>query len=78
MADEIDFRKVPRQALIDALRNSNLGPSNLSAQDKAELVAIARQGLLSNKAEQLRDHIVSETEFRRNQAAQRKTQARPG
>ncbi|MBY0364085.1 MAG: hypothetical protein K2X45_19425 [Phreatobacter sp.] len=36
----IDWKKVPRQALIDAMRAINLGPSNLSQQRKADLMKV--------------------------------------
>lgn len=69
MTRQIDFDKVPKQALIDALRNSSLGPTNLSRQDKADLVRIAKQGLSSDRAETLAHHIATETAFRLSQKA---------
>lgn len=41
----MDWRKVPKQALVDALRNSpgNCGLSNLSRQDKADLINAANR-----------------------------------
>jgi hypothetical protein len=39
----IDWKKVPKAALIDTMRSLNLGPSNLTRQDKADLVEIAKR-----------------------------------
>ena len=39
---EIDWKAVPKAALVDTLRNCQQGPSNLSRQDKPDLVRIAR------------------------------------
>ena len=61
----IEWRRIPKQALIDALRNTTLGPSNLSRQDKAELVRIAVTGLRSTKADQLRSNLDREMAFRK-------------
>jgi len=66
MTDEIiDWRSIPKQALVDALRNTSLGPTNLSRQDKADLVQIAQEGLRSNKAETLRRNLIIETAYQR-------------
>ncbi len=37
----IEWKRVPKAALIDTMRNLNLGPSNLTRQDKADLIEIA-------------------------------------
>lgn len=37
----IEWKKVPKAALIDTMRSLNLGPSNLTRQDKSDLVEIA-------------------------------------
>lgn len=41
--DEVDFGRYPKQALVVALRNHMLGPSNISRQDKRDLIAIAQR-----------------------------------
>lgn len=69
----IDWKRVPKQALIDALRNASLGGGNLSAQSKDDLIRRAEQGLRSNRRESLLAHIAEETKFRRQKAATRKT-----
>jgi hypothetical protein len=42
---KIDWRRVPKQALINAIRNSpgNPGLGNLSRQDKADLIKAANR-----------------------------------
>lgn len=68
----IDFSKVPKRALVDALRNANLGPSNLSQQSKTHLVSIARQALREwgthdpARAAALREGIETETAHQRS------------
>ncbi len=64
MTVEINWRKVPKQALVDALRNTSLGPSNLSGQDKPDLVNIAKTALRSEKAETFRAELSREVSFR--------------
>jgi hypothetical protein len=62
-------RAVPKAALVDALRNSSIGPANLSRQDKADLVDLAQRHLRPDldpaRVAALRDQIEHETAFRR-------------
>lgn len=62
----IDWKTVPRQALVDALRNAMIGPGNLSRQDKRDLVAIAERALSTLKEPargSLLAHIQTETTY---------------
>jgi hypothetical protein len=64
---DIDYAKVPKQALVDALRNNSLGPTNLSRQDKSDLVEIAKSAfrqLSADRAAALRNAIEVETAYR--------------
>jgi hypothetical protein len=65
---EIRWPKVPKQALIDALRNSSLGTANMSQQDKGDLVAVARAGLHSTRGAQLLAHLDTEITHRKGAA----------
>jgi hypothetical protein len=68
MPHAFDWDRVPKQALIDAMRNSNLGPSSLSRQSKADLVSLAEKAIRDlsfPRAEALKDDIARETTFRR-------------
>ena len=63
------WRNVPRQALIDALRNNNLGCSNLSHQDKDDLVSEALRawnGMNQLYRDALVDSLKTEIDFRRS------------
>lgn len=64
---EPDWSKIPKQALVDALRNCMLGPSNVSRQDKCDLVAIAKRALSTlgeDRRKALLDAIKTETAYR--------------
>lgn len=74
MTGEIDWKSVPRQALVDALRNAMLGPTNLSRQDKPDLIAIAKRALESldePRRRALLDGIARETAYRRTRETAR-------
>lgn len=66
MTDAIDFAQVPKQALIDALRNSGLGTPSMRHQRKADLVSQARRALGTDRGPGLRQNIEVETAFRRS------------
>jgi hypothetical protein len=68
---DIDWRKVPKQALIDALRNSagNAGLGSLSHQDKPDLIDAACRIMATGPdyAASFKDHLDREIAFRREQ-----------
>ena len=67
IADPISWRNVPRQALIDALRNCGLGSANLSRQDKTTLVRDAQVALRSDRRESFLAHLETEIAFRKSE-----------
>lgn len=69
----IIWKDVPKTALVDVLRNWSLGPSNLSRQDKSDLVAIAEAYLLAYPLQmaKFRADLDREIEHRRNKKAYR-------
>lgn len=69
---QIDWSRVPKQALVDALRNASLGPANLSRQDKADLVRIATDALRGDKAETLRNNLITEIAFQLDKKSSRR------
>ncbi len=62
----MDWIGIPRLALIDALRNVNVGPANISRQDKGTLVGLAEETLGSEKADAFRCALEREIAVRRN------------
>lgn len=63
VSEVINWKRVPKQALVDALRNASLGPTRLSAQDKPDLVEIALAGLRSNRHDVLLKALETEVVF---------------
>lgn len=63
----IDWRRVPRQVLIDALRNcpGNTGLGNLSRQDKADLVAAAQRLIAAGHADSFQACLAARKPTRR-------------
>jgi hypothetical protein len=61
----IDWKLVPKQALVDALRNTSIGPSNLSRQDKSDLVDLAKVALRSDRASLFQAHLDEEIAYQR-------------
>lgn len=65
--NEINWRKVPREAIVDALKNaaSNIVLTHLAQQPKEQLVDLAKQALNSRDASrflrELEDQIKSRT-----------------
>lgn len=63
---EIDWRTVPKDALIAAFRSTTLGPRDAAKMPKHELVAVARETMQHpDKARQLRRYIEAEVTLRR-------------
>lgn len=66
--------RAPKRALVDALRNCSVGPSNLSQQDIGYLRQLARETLRSNKAGSFAENLAIEVEYQRSRRAGRATE----
>lgn len=61
--------RAPKRALVDALRNVSVGPSNLSQQDIGYLRQLARETLRSTKADSFAANLAIEVDYRRSRRA---------